>query len=109
MVSIALGLFQNLMEWLLKGIPGVTQFLMMISVPSQEKFIHRLCSMIQRVQDASLKVKRGKYKLGVPCINFLRFFVDSDGIHLPSDKVRTICNASTPQNMAEVPVPSWPS
>ncbi|XP_053239979.1 uncharacterized protein K02A2.6-like, partial [Podarcis raffonei] len=103
-VSVAPGIFQNLMDSLLKGIPGVTPFFddVLIAGPTPEEFEDRLRTVLHRFQTAGLKVKREKCLLGVPQVDFLGFMVDAEGVHPTGDKVRAICDAPAPKNKTEL-------
>ena len=103
-VCVAPGLFQSLMDRLLKGIPGVTPFFddVLIAASSKEDFTARLRTVLQRFQAAGLKVKQKKCLLGVSSVDFLGFRVDADGLHPAEDKVRAICDAPDPKNKAEL-------
>lgn len=88
-VSIAPGLFQNLMDSLLKGLPGVTPLFndVLIVAPTEAEFAVRLHSLLCHFTDAGLKVKREKCLLGMGKVDFLGF---TDGIHPSGDKVAAI-------------------
>ncbi|XP_032997803.1 uncharacterized protein K02A2.6-like [Lacerta agilis] len=103
-ISVAPGVFQSLMDHLLKGIPGVTPFFndVLIAAPSREDFAASLRTVLQRFQAAGLKVKQKKCLLGVNSVDFLGFRVDADGLHPTEDKVRAICDAPAPKNKAEL-------
>lgn len=102
-VSVTPGIFQNLMDSLIKGILGVTSFFddVLIAASNTVDFATCLRTDLQRFQLASFKVKREKCLLGVPCIEFLGFTVDADGIHTAKDKVGTICSAPVSKNKTE--------
>lgn len=76
-VSVAPGIFQNLMESLLKGIPRVS----LITAPTPDVF-------------ATCLHQVGKVPPGVPRVKFLGFSVNVAGIHPAQDKVRAICDSS---------------
>ncbi|XP_053229110.1 uncharacterized protein K02A2.6-like, partial [Podarcis raffonei] len=103
-VSVAPGIFQNLMDSLLKGIPGVTPFFddVLIAGSTPEEFEDHLRTVLHRFQTAGLKVKREKCLLGVPQVDFLGFMVDAEGVHPTGDKVRAICDAPAPKNKTEL-------
>nr|XP_028577596.1 LOW QUALITY PROTEIN: uncharacterized protein K02A2.6-like [Podarcis muralis] len=103
-VSVAPGIFQNLMDSLLKGIPGITPFFddVLIAGPTPEEFEDCLRTVLHRFQTAGLKVKREKCLLGVPQVDFLGFMVDAEGIHPTGDKVRAICDAPAPKSKTEL-------
>lgn len=91
-VSVALGIFQKIMNSLLKGLPGVTPFFddVLIAVPTKEEFAACLCSVLQCFAIAGLKVKRENCLLGVDQMDFLGFTVDTARIHPSRDKLANI-------------------
>ncbi|XP_060110493.1 uncharacterized protein K02A2.6-like, partial [Heteronotia binoei] len=97
-VSVAPGIFQSLMDALLKGIPGVQPFFddVLVAAPDPEEFGNRLREVLRRFQAAGLKVKREKCLLGVPRVEFLGFAVDAAGIHPTEEKTRAIVQAPAP-------------
>ncbi|XP_060094828.1 uncharacterized protein K02A2.6-like, partial [Heteronotia binoei] len=97
-VSVAPGIFQSLMDALLKGIPGVQPFFddVLVAAPDPEEFGNRLQEVLRRFQAAGLKVKREKCLLGVPRVEFLGFAVDAAGIHPTEEKTRAIMQAPAP-------------
>ncbi|XP_060116324.1 uncharacterized protein K02A2.6-like, partial [Heteronotia binoei] len=94
-VSVAPGIFQSIMDALLKGIPGVQPFFddVLVAAPDPEEFGNRLREVLCRFQAAGLKVKREKCLLGVPRVEFLGFAVDAAGIHPTEEKTRAIVKA----------------
>ncbi|XP_015275073.1 PREDICTED: uncharacterized protein K02A2.6-like, partial [Gekko japonicus] len=103
-VSVAPGIFQSFMDSLLKGIPGVQPFLddVLIAAPDAASFATRLRTVLQRFDQAGLKVKREKCLLGVPKVEFLGFAVDAQGIHPTAEKTRAISNAPAPTSKTEL-------
>ncbi|XP_060110491.1 uncharacterized protein K02A2.6-like, partial [Heteronotia binoei] len=103
-VSVAPGIFQSIMDALLKGIPGVQPFFddVLIAAPDPEEFNNRLREVLRRFQSAGLKVKREKCLLGVPRVEFLGFAVDAAGIHPTEEKTRAIVQAPAPKCKAEL-------
>lgn len=103
-VSVAPGIFQNLMDSILKGIPGVTPFFdnVLITAPTVDTFSGRLYSVLQCFHAAGLKVKREKCLIRIPRMEFLGFTVDVDSIHPMQDKVQAICDAHAPSSKQEL-------
>ncbi|XP_060112835.1 uncharacterized protein K02A2.6-like [Heteronotia binoei] len=103
-VSVAPGIFQSIMDALLKGIPGVQPFFddVLVAAPDPEEFGNRLREVLRRFQAAGLKVKREKCLLGVPRVEFLGFAVDAAGIHPTEEKTRAIVKAPAPTCKAEL-------
>ncbi|XP_060094815.1 LOW QUALITY PROTEIN: uncharacterized protein K02A2.6-like, partial [Heteronotia binoei] len=103
-VSVALGIFQSIMDALLKGIPGVQPFFddVLVAAPDPEEFGNRLREVLRWFQAAGLKVKREKCLLGVPWVEFLGFAVDAAGIHPMEEKTQAIVQAPDPTCKAEL-------
>ncbi|XP_037579507.1 uncharacterized protein K02A2.6-like [Dermacentor silvarum] len=103
-VSVAPGIFQSLMENLLRGLPGVIPYFddVLISGASPQELLSRLREVLQRFQDAGLKVKEEKCQLGVTQVEFLGFRVDAEGIHPTLAKTQAILNAPWPLNRAKL-------
>ncbi|KAL3194431.1 hypothetical protein MRX96_016221 [Rhipicephalus microplus] len=103
-VSVAPGIFQNLMETLLRGIPGVIPYFDDVLIPgaSGQELLSRLREVLRRFQDAGLKVKREKCQLGVAQVEFLGFRIDAEGIHPTPEKTQAILGAPRPSNKTEL-------
>ncbi|KAL3205994.1 hypothetical protein MRX96_040441 [Rhipicephalus microplus] len=103
-VSVAPGIFQNLMETLLRGIPGVIPYFddVLIAGASGQELLSRLREVLRRFQDAGLKVKREKCQLGVAQVEFLGFRIDAEGIHPTPEKTQAILGAPRPSNKTEL-------
>ena len=82
-VSCALGIFQRIMESLLKGIPGVVVYLddILVMGLSEEKFLASLKQILTRLQEAGLQLNRKKCKFLAPAITYLGYRIDSEGLH----------------------------
>ncbi|KAL3207280.1 hypothetical protein MRX96_039731 [Rhipicephalus microplus] len=103
-VSVAPGIFQNLMETLLRGIPGVIPYFddVLIAGASGQELLSRLREVLRCFQDAGLKVKREKCQLGVAQVEFLGFRIDAEGIHPTPEKTQAILGAPRPSNKTEL-------
>lgn len=103
-VCVAPGIFQSLMENLLRGLPGVIAYFddVIIAGASQEELLVRLRDVLRRFQAVGLKVKKEKCQLGVTQVDFLGFRVDAEGIHPTPGKTEAIMNAPCPANKTEL-------
>nr|XP_056721023.1 uncharacterized protein K02A2.6-like [Euleptes europaea] len=103
-VSTAPGIFQNLMEDLLKGLPGVVPYFddVLIAASSEDELLDRVRRVLRCFQDAGLTVKREKCQLGLPQVEFLGYLIDAEGIHPTPDKIKAIHNAPPPQSKQEL-------
>ncbi|XP_015284843.1 PREDICTED: uncharacterized protein K02A2.6-like [Gekko japonicus] len=103
-VNVAPGIFQGLMEGLLRGVPGTVHYFddVLIAGRSDEELLRRVREVLKRFSKAGLKVKQSKCLIGVPSVEFLGFRIDQDGVHSTDDKVRAIRSASSPKNKKEL-------
>ncbi|XP_058024057.1 uncharacterized protein K02A2.6-like, partial [Ahaetulla prasina] len=103
-VSVAPGLFQNLMERLLQGLPGVVPYFddVLVSAENLEELGVRLRKVLGIFRSAGLKVKLNKCQIGVESVEFLGYRIDREGIHPTESKVRAIRKAPVPKNKTEL-------
>lgn len=103
-ISVAPGLFQNLMERLLQGLPGAVPYFddVLISASSRNELISRVRAVLLRFRESDLKLKKSKCMIGVPNVEFLGYLIDAKGIHPTPSKVATIKQAATPTCKAEL-------
>ncbi|XP_013917421.1 PREDICTED: vomeronasal type-2 receptor 26-like [Thamnophis sirtalis] len=103
-VSVAPGIFQNLMEQLLHGLPGVVPYFndVLIAAVSRSGLIEVLRKVLDRFMGAGLKLKRSKCSFAVPKVEFLGFMIDTHGIHPTPSKVSAIRNAPALTSKAEL-------
>lgn len=103
-VSSAPGIFQMLMDGLLKNIPGAVPYFddILIAAAAQGELDSRLHKVIQRFKDAGLRVKREKCVINVPEVDFLGFRVTAAGIFPTDAKVAAIHEAPPPKNKQEL-------
>ena len=103
-VSSASGIFQRIMENLLKDIPGVVVYLddILISGKSETDHMATLEEVLQRLAAVGLHLKREKCTFLVPSVTYLGYRIDSQGLHPVSDKVCAIQNAPKPHNQSSL-------
>ena len=101
-VSSVAGIFQCIMENLLKGVRGVVVYLdnILVSGKSKDEHLATLEEVLQRLVGARLHLKREKYTFLVPSVTYLGYRIDSQGLHSIPEKVCAIQNASEPHNQS---------
>ncbi|XP_015280720.1 PREDICTED: uncharacterized protein K02A2.6-like [Gekko japonicus] len=103
-VNVAPGLFQSLMERLLRGVPGTVPYFddVLIAGKSEQELLDRVTEVLTRFQNVGLKVKRSKCTMGVESVEFLGFRIDAEGVHPTSEKIEAIKNAPKPENKKDL-------
>ena len=103
-VSSAPGIFQRVMESVLKGIPRVVVYLddILITAPTEEEHVATLAVVLARLKEAGLRLKRDKCVFLAPSVTYLGHVIDSQGLHPIQEKVQAIREAPPPNNVAEL-------
>ena len=101
-VASAPGIFQRVMECLLKGIPGVVVYLddILVTGPTDEAHLSALEEVLKRLGEAGLRLKREKCAFLAPSVVYLGHQIDAEGIHPVSEKVKAIQEAPRPTSVS---------
>ncbi len=102
-VSSAPGIFQRVMENLLKGIPGVVVYIddILITGASSEEHLQALNEVLQRLEKAGLQAKKQKCEFMSPSVTYLGHHIDAKGLHRLTEKVQAVKEAPPPRNVQE--------
>lgn len=102
--SSAPALFQQTLETLLAGIPGVGVFLDDVVVSGADAGSHNtaLRAVLSRLQTAGLRVNREKCQFGLTEVTYLGHKVSARGVETTDDKVRAILRAPEPTSVTEL-------
>ncbi|KAG8172437.1 hypothetical protein JTE90_019371, partial [Oedothorax gibbosus] len=103
-VSIAVAIFQKKMEEVFAGVDGVLPYLDDIYITGTDMTSHnlKLEEVLQRLDQAGLRLKREKCCFALPEIVLLGFRVNARGIQPTVDKVKAIREAPSPTNVVEL-------
>ncbi|XP_055682446.1 uncharacterized protein K02A2.6-like [Lutzomyia longipalpis] len=103
-IRSAPGIFQEIVERMLQGIPGVISYFDDICVASTnaEEHFSTLQAVFQRLQDFNFRVKLEKCKFFAKEIKFLGIVADQEGLHPDPAKVEAINNMPAPRNVQEL-------
>ena len=106
-VSSTPGVFQLVMENLLKDIPKIIVYLddILISSETESEHLVTLEEVLQRLAGAGLYLKREKRTFLAPSVTYLGHKIDSQGLHPVTEKVHTSntkCVSATQPIVTEV-------
>ena len=103
-ISSAPGIFQRVIESLLKGVRGVVVYLddILISGKTQAEHLKTLEEVLKRLSEAGLRVKKEKCTFLQTSVEYLGHRIDESGLHPLKDKVRAIKEAPIPQSVHEL-------
>lgn len=97
-VCVAPGIFQNLMERLLQGLPRVVPYFddLFVSAADEIELVSRLKAIFLCFRQYGLKLKHSKCMLGASQVEILGYLVNANGLHPTPSKVQAIQGAPTP-------------
>ncbi|XP_055684257.1 uncharacterized protein K02A2.6-like [Lutzomyia longipalpis] len=103
-IRSAPGIFQEIVERMLQGIPDVICYFDDICIASstQDEHFETLKSVFKRLAEFNFRVKEEKCKFFVGKIKFLGIVADADGLHPDPDKVEAIHRMPPPKNVSEL-------
>ena len=82
-VSSAPGIFQRVMENLLQDIPGVVVYIddVLITGPDESGHMVALEEVLRRMEQAGLRLSKGKCLFMVPSVEYLGYKIDAEALH----------------------------
>ena len=103
-ISSAPGIFQRVMENMLRGIPKVVVYLddILVTGANDEEHLKHLSEVLSRLQQAGLRLKKDKCEFMSVSVVYLGHRIDAQGLHPTRDKVEAIQQAPAPQNSTEL-------
>ena len=103
-VSVAPSVFHRTLESLLAGIPNVCIFLddILVTGKTEAEHMDNIRLVLQRLQNAGLKVNKQKCGLFRYSVTYLGHRIDRHGLHPTTAKVEAIRNAPNPTKVKEL-------
>ncbi len=103
-IASALGIFQRVMESIVRDIPGVVVYLddILITAETKEEHLERLDEVLSKIRESGLRLKKEKCVFMASSVEYLGHLVDAEGLHPLPEKVRVIQDASDPTNVSEL-------
>ena len=103
-ISSVPGIFQHVMENLLRAIPGVIVYLddILVTGHTTQEHLKSLEEVLRRLEEGGLIVKKSKCEFMVPSVQYLGHHIDTKGLHPLQEKVRAIEEAPAPRSVKEL-------
>ena len=91
-ISSAPGIFQRVMENILRGIPKVVVYLddILITGTNDEEHLKNLSEVLSQMQQAGLRLRKEKCEFMSMSVVYLGHRIDAQGLHPTRDKVAAI-------------------
>ncbi|CAH8666328.1 unnamed protein product [Schistosoma bovis] len=103
-VKTAPSIFQQLMDIILSGIPGVATYLddILIVATSLEQLRERTKAVLQRISDNGFRLRPEKCQFFLKSVKYLGFIFDAAGRRPDPENIRAIKQMPTPTNISEL-------
>ena len=103
-VASAPAMFQQIMERMLQGIPGVVVYIddILITGDSDQEHLTTLGVVLARLEEEGLRLKKQKCRFMVRSVDYLGYHIDKQGLSPIPDKVTAIMEAPAPSNVQEL-------
>ena len=103
-VASAPAVFQQLMEQVLQGLPGVACYLddVLITGKNDQDHLEHLGAVLQRLHARGFRLKKSKCVFMQFSVEYLGYQVDAEGLHATEGKVKAILDAPKPHNVKEL-------
>ena len=103
-ICSAPGIWQQTMDNLLSGIPGVICYLddILVVGENEEQHEQRLLTVLRQLDEAGMRLKQKKCKFNQPQVKYLGHIISEQGISPSETKVQAIRDAPEPTNVTEL-------
>lgn len=97
-------IFQNALETVVAGIPGVLVYLddILIYGPDETTHDERFACVMKKLNEHNVEINHKKCTFKKKSVRFLGFTLTSDGYKITQDRLEAIRNFRTPSSVAEV-------
>ena len=103
-VSSAPAIFQRTMEALLKDLPMIYVYIddILVTGKTLQDHLNNLTAVLNRWQDASLRLKREKCSFCIPNVEYLGHVISAEGLKALPRKVAAVVDAPLPTKLSDL-------
>ena len=103
-IKTAPAIFQQTMDTILTGIPGVATYLddVLIVGATVEELNERTLMALQRIQDAGMRLRPEKCQFSLRSVKYLGFIFDASGRHPDPENIRAIQQMPAPTDVSSL-------
>ena len=103
-IAPAPAIFQEILDKLVVGIPGVCVYLddILVMGPSIAEHNHRVRQVLRKLEDAGFRLSAQKCQFSQKEVEFLGHRIDAEGVHPMPSKVEALQKAKAPQDRKQL-------
>ena len=103
-ITSAPAIWQNTIEQVLQGLPGVQVYLddILVTGRTPEEHLANLDQVLTRLEDRNLTLKKEKCQFVQESVQFLGHVIDAKGVHAVEEKVEQIENLPSPTDVSQL-------
>ena len=103
-VASAPAVFQQAIDSVLQGIPGIVCYLddILITVKTEADHLESLETVLQRLQEHGVRLRQEKCHFFQHSVEYLGHCIDADGVHTSPSKIKAITRATAPTNVSQL-------
>ena len=100
-ITTAPAIWQNAIEKVLQGLPGVKVYLdnILVSGKTEVEHLNNLGRVFERLAEFGLKLNREKCEFSRDSLEYLGHVIDAHGVHKSADKIAVILDAPRPTDV----------
>ncbi|KAI5086647.1 hypothetical protein C0J45_23302, partial [Silurus meridionalis] len=103
-ITSAPSVFQQTMDQILAGFPGVVCYLddILVTGTDEQSHLQHLDATLERLKEYGLRVRKDKCEFFQFAVEYLGHVIDTSGLHTSPSKVKAIVDAPVPKNVSQL-------
>ena len=103
-VASAPAMFQQVMDQILQGIPGVICYIddILVTGTTEAEHLQHLAEVFHRLEKHGVRVKESKCSFMQDSVEYLGHRIDASGLHATKEKLQAVLHSPKPRNVQEL-------